>query len=275
MVLEYDAQDKEPIDIQKLLDKGAAVKSQDATYLFRELDTFNKGHFHTHKLLLPWKLVTKSGGFVSRSEFFVQLWNQLRDLKIHFGEKKTELPLFQESLGYLIPMPNAVLEGMLRVTPAELDRIFAAKISPYYRAVGRLMVQCIAATADDSADYNLKISGSIMPLILRQKLFRGIDPVDESYPLEQLLDHAFSLLGMADMTRDKAFEYFSIEAKDYTDTQSAVKRIREEVQIMWIQERSLALEALEEGLTLNGLADVSFCCGLVPLEAVNEIFFTR
>lgn len=172
-------------------------------------------------------------------------------------------------------MPNAVLEGMLRVSPAELDRIFAAKIAPYYRAIGRLMVQCIGASADDKAEYNLKIAGAVMPLILRQKLFRGVDPVDESYPLEQLLDHAFSLLGVADMTRDKAFEYFSIEAKDYADTHSAVKRIREEVHEMWIKERSLALQALEEGLTLNGLADMSFCCGLVPLEAVNEIIFTR
>ena len=42
---------------------------------------------------------------------------------------------------------------------------------------------------------------------------------------------------------------------------------------MWIKERSLALGALEEGLTLNGLVDLSFCCGLVPLEAVNEIIF--
>lgn len=204
----------------------------------------------------------------------MQVWNQLGDLKINVGEKNAEVPLFQESLGMLIPTPNAVLEGMLRVSPAELDRIFAAKIAKYYRAVGRLMIQCIGATSDDDTEYNLKIAGKVMPAILRQKLFRGVDPTDESYPLEQLLDHAFSLLGIKDMTRDKAFEYFSIEAKDHTDTHSAVMRIREEVHEMWIKERSLALHALEEGLTLNGLADLSFCCGLVPLEAVNEMIFT-
>lgn len=196
-------------------------------------------------------------------------------MKIKVGEKKTEVPLFQESLGYIIPPSNAVLEGMLRVTPVELNRIFAAKIAPYYRAIGRLMVQCIGATADDNAEYNLKILSSVMPSILRHKLFRGVDPTDESYPLEQLLDHAFSLLGIKDMTRDKAFEYFSIEAKDYNDTHAAVNQIRKEVHEMWIKERSLALQALEEGLTLGGLADMSFCCGLVPLEAVNEIVFSR
>jgi hypothetical protein len=212
------------------------------------------------------------GGTISRAEFFTQVWQQLGSLKVNVGEKKTEIPLFQESLGNLIPIPNAVLEGMLRVSPAELDRIFAAKLAPYYRAIGRLMIQCVGATADDGADYRVKISGAV-PLILRQKLFRGVDPVDESYPLEDLLDHAFSLLGIEGMTREKAFEYFSIEAKDFDDTAGAVKRIREEVHEMWIKERSLALKALEEGLTLNGLSDPSFCCGLVPLEAVNEIIF--
>ncbi|CAB9509835.1 expressed unknown protein [Seminavis robusta] len=263
------------IDIQALLDKGAAIESQDATYMFRSLDTFNKGHFHTHKLLLPWKIVGGDGNTISRAQFFSQVWEQLGGLKVNVTDKKTEVPLFQDSLGTLIPMPNAVLEGMLRVTPAELDRVFAARLAPYYRAIGRLMVQCVGATADDGADYRQKIAGSALPYILRQKLFRGVDPVDESYPLEDLLDHAFSLLGMEGMTRDRAFEYFGIEAKDYNDTAGAVKRIREEVHEMWIKERSLALKALEEGLTLSGLADLSFCCGLVPLEAVNEVIFTQ
>lgn len=274
IVVEYDRKERNCIDIQKLLDKGAAMESQDATYLFRALDTFNKGHFHTHKLLLPWKIVTTDGVVVSRSDFFLQVWQQVGGLKVKVGGKKTEVPLFQETLGYLVPMPNAALESMLRVTPAELNRIFAAKIAPYYRALGRLMVQCIGATADDSADYNLKILGSFMPKILRQKLFRDVDPIDESYPLEQLLDHAFSLLGM-DMCRDKAFEYFSIEAEGYNGTQSAVMRVRKEIQEMWIKERSLALEAISEGLSLNGLADMSFCCGLVPLEAISEVMFTE
>ena len=60
VVVEYNANERNTINIQKLLDKGAAVESQDVTYLFRALDTFNKGHFHTHKLLLPWKIVTTS-----------------------------------------------------------------------------------------------------------------------------------------------------------------------------------------------------------------------
>ena len=171
-------------------------------------------------------------------------------------------------------MPNAVLEGKLQCSPSELDRIFAGRIAPYYRAIGRLMIQCIAATADDSSDHGLKISGTAMPFILRHKLFRGVDPVDESYPLDHLLNHAFSLLGIDDMTRDKAFEYFSIDVRSFPDVNEAVKRVREEVHEMWIKERSLAIKALEEGLTLNGLADMSFCCGLVPLEAVNEIIFT-
>ena len=52
--------DRTTIDVQSLLDKGAAIESQDATYMFRPLDTFNKGHFHSHKLLIPWSVT--SGG---------------------------------------------------------------------------------------------------------------------------------------------------------------------------------------------------------------------
>jgi len=214
------------------------------------------------------------GKHITRAEFFSQVWQQMKDLKVVVGDKKTAIPLFQECMGTLIPMPNAVLEGKLQCTPAELERIFAGKIAPYYRAIGRLMMQCIAATADDnSPEHSLKIAGSMVPMILRHKLFRGVDPVDESYPLENLLEHAFSLVGLHNMTRDKAFEYFGIDSRSYPDTKEAVKRIRVEVHEMWIKERSLAIGAFEEGLTLNGLADLSFCCGLVPLEAVSEIFF--
>lgn len=60
ITVEYSRDQRNSIDIQKLLDTGAAVESQDVTYLFRALDTFNKGHFHTHKLLLPWMIFTKS-----------------------------------------------------------------------------------------------------------------------------------------------------------------------------------------------------------------------
>ena len=192
------------------------------------------------------------------------------------GEKKTVIPLFQDCLGTLIPIPNAVLEGKLQVSPAELERTFAARIAPYYRAVGRLIFQCIAATADDDVDYSLKMAGHVMPPIMRQKLLRGVDPTDSSYPLDQLLDHAFSLLGMPDMTEEKAFEYFGIDVGrgSVLDKTEAETRVRGELHEMWINERSLALKALEEGLTLNGLADISFCCGLVPLEAVDEILFS-
>lgn len=195
-------------------------------------------------------------------------------LKVKIGEKKTEVSLFQESKGLLIPMPNAVMEGMLKVSPEELDRIFAARIAPYYRAIGRLIVQGIGATEDDDDNHSIAIGGHMMPMILRNKLFRGVDPIDDCYPIEELIDHAFTLLGMKDMTRDKALEYFGIDSRDYDDVTGAIKQVRVEIHEMWIKERSLALRALEEGLTLNGLLDLSFCCGLAPLEAVNEVLFT-
>ena len=274
VVVAYNPKERYAIDIQSLLDKGAAIEAQDTTYLFKSLDTFNKGHFHTHKLLIPWKIASLDGSSITRSEFFAQVWQQLGNLKVTVGEKKTVIPLFQDCLGTLIPMPNAVLEGKLQVSPAELERTFSARIAPYYRAIGRLIVQCIAATADDNTDYSLKIAGHAMPPILRNKLFRGVDPTDSSYPMDQLLDHAFSLLGMKDMTQEKAFDYFNIDVRSCLDKTEATTRVRAEIHEMWIKERSLALKALEEGLTLNGLADISFCCGLVPLEAVDEIMFS-
>jgi len=214
------------------------------------------------------------GTNISRSEFFAQVWQQLGQLTVTVGEQKTVIPLFQDCLGTLIPLPNAVLEGKLQMTPVELERTFLARIAPYYRAVGRLMVQCVAATADDNTDHSLKIASHTMPPILRHKLFRGVGPNDSNYPMQQLLDHAFSLLGMSDMTEDKAFEYFGIDVRACLDKSEATTKVRQEIYEMWINERSLALKALEEGLTLNGLADMSFCCGMVPLEAVDEILFS-
>lgn len=58
VVVAHSPKERHTIDIQALLDKGAAIEAQDATYLFRSLDTFNKGHFHTHKLLIPWKITS-------------------------------------------------------------------------------------------------------------------------------------------------------------------------------------------------------------------------
>ena len=59
--------DDSSIDIQVLLDKGAAIESQDETYLCRSLDTYNKGHFHSHKLLLPWTIKARGKRLLSSS----------------------------------------------------------------------------------------------------------------------------------------------------------------------------------------------------------------
>ena len=40
VVVTHNPKDRHVIDMQALLDKGAAIESQDATYLFRSLDTF-------------------------------------------------------------------------------------------------------------------------------------------------------------------------------------------------------------------------------------------
>ena len=196
-------------------------------------------------------------------------------LKVKVGDKKTEVPLFQEIKGVLIPLPNATFENMLKVTPAELDRIFTARVAPYYRSIGRMIVQCIGASTDDNNHHLIPISGHVMPVLLRHFLFRGVDPKDESYPIDDLIDHAFTtLMGMENMSREAAFEYFGIDPREYNDSGEAFRQVRYEIHEICIKERSLALKALEEGLTLNGLSDLSFCCGLVPIEAINEVLFS-
>jgi hypothetical protein len=59
LVVHYNPNERQTINIQALLDDCAARESQDTTYLFRSMDTFNKGHFHSHKLLIPWQIVKK------------------------------------------------------------------------------------------------------------------------------------------------------------------------------------------------------------------------
>jgi len=58
LVVPYNPGASNTIDIQAMLDKGSAIEAQDTTYLFKSMDTFNKGHFHTYKLLIPWQIVS-------------------------------------------------------------------------------------------------------------------------------------------------------------------------------------------------------------------------
>ena len=77
MTVQYSSKAAQSINIQALLDECAERDTQDTTYLFRNLDVFNKGHFHSHRLLIPWKISSKGvsllGFFSGPPPFFTSL----------------------------------------------------------------------------------------------------------------------------------------------------------------------------------------------------------
>ena len=85
------------------------------------------------------------------------------------------------------------------------------------------------------------------------ELFLGILPTDPRYELDDLIEHTFDLLKNDDKESvkdaDAVFERLEI-SKDSPDK---VQQLRKKVEERYIDERSTAVEAMEKGLTLDGM----------------------
>ena len=159
------------------------------------------------------------------SDVFLQL-NKLSVLR----KKGDKQKLFDDQQDeFLLPLP-------LNDELISLEEKNKAK--RYYRAIGRIIAYCII--------HNYPIPEQVLSPIHRAYLFQGFNPA-EKYPLYQLC-HDFS--------RMQGEHTYDIKKKYTEDI------LRELVLDTYIDGMSFALNALREGITLNGIVtpDCTECC---------------
>jgi hypothetical protein len=174
--------------------------------------------------------------------------------------------------GLLVPQEDSMLSYQILgvVEPSKSD-IEALKVivQPYYRAVGRLLLHCLAVDnyfeiEDEGTEFlerkhRYMIGGHVLPSIYRNYLLRGFDPMDKDYVLSDLL---LDFVAIKDATNTNSSSMTAIlqglgldesELESMKDDPSLMhKTFREKVKDNVIDEVSIALEALQEGLTLDG-----------------------
>jgi hypothetical protein len=91
-------------------------------------------------------------------------------------------------------------------------------------------------------------------VLVGEVLFRDIDPRDKKYELGSLIEDVFSLLNMKVDNKEKLFkqacDVFDLKEGLHRDDQEA--RLRNTFYEHFISSRSMALNAMKEGLSLNG-----------------------
>jgi hypothetical protein len=152
-------------------------------------------------------------------------------------------------------------------------------VQPYYRAIGRILLHCLAVDnffniEDEDTDFlerkqRFMIEGHVLPSIYRNYLLRGVDPMDNDYELSNLLR---DFIAIKDATNSNSSNMTAIlqgleldesqleSMKDDPDLMH--KTFREKVKTNVIDEVNIALEALQEGLTLDGKSLETVCASI-------------
>ena len=126
------------------------------------------------------------------------------------------------------------------------------KAKRYYRAVGRIMAYCII--------HNYPIPEQVLSPIHRAYLLQGLTPSNENYPYYQLVQDFSRMLG--NNTSD---------IKKFSNTKDGLRQTLLET---YIAGMSFALNALKEGITLNGRVRL-FVLDLVFIKTVLTIYFSN
>jgi hypothetical protein len=161
--------------------------------------------------------------------------------------------------------------------PKKLDiENLKAIVQPYYRAVGRLLLHCLAVDnyfkiEDEDTEFlerkhRYMIGGHVLPSIYRNYLLRGVDPMDKDYALSNVLR---DFVAIKDATNTNSSSMTAIlqglgldelELEAMKDNPKLMHQtFREKVKNSVIDEVNIALEALQQGLTLDGKVMNGFC----------------
>lgn len=193
-------------------------------------------------------------------EFLSEVWNQLGHLG-HFDEETgLKHEMFISTGDFLAPQGNNHLVN---------DKDTHA----YFRAVGRILLYCLGQKISIASHVLVSLHGLVVfpwvtncsphvviwpqPDLYKFYLLRDISPLDIEYPISDLVIHVFDLLSLSasigehdsiDSGMKTVLQQFLAE-KDCADTQTQFRQMFFE---HFIENRSFALDALKEGITLNG-----------------------
>jgi len=240
--------------LQKLLDDLDERENKDNSFLLRDLSFHKDKHFHASKLIVDW--VIKFGAALDEGgptkHFFSEVWAQLETLKVHaFG---VEVELFEESPVGAMPTSDEKLrcEGIKNIEP-DVVEIIVGKAKRYYRAIGRIMFHSLVR--------GFVVSSTAMPRFYRNVIFRECDLQDSRYKHMKVIKDL-------DTTGYKLSEMY-----DDLDEDSSEIFITKTLHDQFIVLRSIAINSLKEGLTLDGYADLSVVLRTMPEKAISDLLF--
>jgi hypothetical protein len=182
--------------------------------------------------------------------FLSRIWQHVGNLAIPDG-KGNYLTLFAKAglLGQLVPQSDEWFGVKLK--SSDLDNIEAVGLRhDIYRAIGRVMLYCLRS--------NFHIADHALPNLYRNYLIRGIGPLSEDYKLNDLLEDVLAMMewkkeDRPDDERELMQQFLSLlELEDTDEDEDIAVTFRKAVDEIYIGGRKIALEALQEGITLNG-----------------------
>lgn len=265
--------------LQEFFDTNYEAGPKDETFMFRDLDDGRssrkaddkKQGYHAWRMV-HWtvtyigdvddvKLSKKKGykaideGGLTR-QFLSNVWDQLGDLGVQ-GPSKKYVMLFERTEAGYIPTPDDLINKELH------DRA-----KSYYRAIGRIMFHSLATKHP--------ICNIAMPEFFRNIIFRDIRPGDKKYRDTDVFNHLSMITskGSVDIT---SYLNMSWEEMGYDREGCIAKEDIFSIIIpdFFIDSRTLAIEGLKEGLTLNGKVNTKALFRTMPLRVLTKLAFSK
>jgi hypothetical protein len=206
------------------------------------------------------QLTAGDDGGPSRA-FLSEVWRQIRDLKVQHNER--EANLFTEDYNCLPSENNNIAMKLQLSNDPEMARLL---VHPYYRALGRILLYTIGISKrkkfydggdDKEKKIELFIAPHVLPGIYRYYFLKNMDPMNQQYPLADLLHHVIEMKFSKSTLRDQSNEAIMELYATYADTDGDIgsdvhSNFRRAAKKDFIDNRSWALDAIKEGITLDG-----------------------
>jgi hypothetical protein len=183
--------------------------------------------------------------------FVSEVWRQLPALKAHHRGFDVSLFDSDQKGGNVTPCGNDWLQSKFGKN-AEIEEIRAA-LRPYYRAVGRIMLHCFF--------HDIPLAAHTMPPLLRHYLLRGVSPIDKGYPLSDLVTDVVKMTNLS--SADNPVVEFVEMCGDDEEAENTEDNFRLMAHKRFIEESDISLEALKEGLTLDGTFGLPSNCLMI------------
>eukprot|EP00551_Chaetoceros_affinis_P008906 CAMPEP_0203668946 /NCGR_PEP_ID=MMETSP0090-20130426/5430_1 /ASSEMBLY_ACC=CAM_ASM_001088 /TAXON_ID=426623 /ORGANISM="Chaetoceros affinis, Strain CCMP159" /LENGTH=945 /DNA_ID=CAMNT_0050533503 /DNA_START=144 /DNA_END=2981 /DNA_ORIENTATION=- len=199
---------------------------------------------------------------------------QRKDFKV----KTIPIKIFESTPSGCIPENDAFFSNHYdmyvakKFTPEIEKTEFEEKARLYFRAIGRFLLHVIY-------DGKNPIPTSVMPELYRNVLLRNCEPDSDDYDDSDVLEH---FMNLEESNKDKMKEndnkYYGVPFEEYEIEKEGVINednfIKDFVPAYMIEKKKKNINALREGLTLNGEFPIDIL-GCQPLQAISQQFFSN